>query len=148
MTAAPATDATGLSSRVRVELTGCPETPALAETPPRRDLSPAAWMYLRLAQAIAAFEKKLDAEHEVGLRLVNLGDNQVLRVEDLGYWSPDLLLFFGKGADGAPIQLMQHVSQVSFVLVAAKKPQPEAEPRRIGFDIMRKVEEAKAEAGK
>ena len=130
-----------LSASVRMQLTGCPETPALAEAPPKKDMSPAQWMYMRLGQAIAAFEKTLDAEHEVGFRLVSFADNQVLHIESLGYWSPDLVLFFGKNNEGRPMQLMQHVSQMSVLLVAAKKQSAEP-PRRIGFDILQNLEQA------
>lgn len=133
------TDPLGLSSSVRVSITGCPDTPALVEAQPK-DISPAQWMWARLAQSIAAFEKKLDADHEVGFRLVSFSEGQVFHAEDIGFWNPDLLLFFGHNEAGAPMQLIQHVSQVSVLLVAAKKPTAEP-PRRIGFDIMRKVEE-------
>ena len=139
-------DPLGLSSSVRVQITGCPDTPALVEAMPK-NASPAQWMYARIAQAIVAFEKQLDQEHEVGFRLVSFNDSQTMHVLDVGYWAPDLILFFGRSQDGAPMQLMQHVSQVSLLLVAARK-QTEEEPRRIGFDIMRKVEESAAEAEK
>ena len=135
-----AADPMGLSSSVRVQITGCPDTPALVEAMPA-GASPAQWMYARIAQAIVAFEKQLDAEHEVGFRLVSFNDAQTMHVLDVGYWAPDLILFFGRSHDGAPMQLMQHVTQVSLLLVAAKK-QTEEQPRRIGFDIMRKVEES------
>lgn len=131
-------DPMGLSSSVRVSITGCPDTPALAEAQPK-DISPAQWMYLRLAQAIAAFEKTLDAQHEVGFRLVSFGAGEVLHAEDLGYWAPDLILFFGRNASGARLQLIQHVSQVSVLLVEAPKPTAEP-PKRIGFDILKKAD--------
>jgi hypothetical protein len=132
-------DPLGLSSSVRVQITGCPDTPALIEARPK-NVSEAQWMFQRLAQAIVAFEKQLDAQHEVGFRLVSFNDNQVFHALDIGFWAPDLILFFGRGPDGAPMQLIQHVSQVSMLLVAARK-QTEEAPRRIGFEIMRKVEE-------
>ena len=132
-------DPMGLSSSVRVQITGCPDTPALVEAMPK-NASPAQWMYARIAQAIVAFEKQLDQQHEVGFRLVSFNDSQTMHVLDVGYWAPDLILFFGRAPDGAPMQLMQHVTQVSLLLVAARKASEE-EPRRIGFEIMRKVEE-------
>lgn len=135
-------DPQGLSTSVRVQITGCPQTPALVETQSKAG-SPALWMWQRLAQAVAAFEQKLDTNHEVGFRLVSFGEGQVFHAEDIGYWAPDMILFFGRNEQGAPMQLLQHVSQVSVLLVAAKK--IGAEPaRRIGFDILRKVEETKA----
>lgn len=136
-------DPVGLSSSVRVQITGCPDTPALVEAQPK-NISPAQWMYQRIAQAIVAFEKQLDAEHEVGFHLVSINGSQTMHVMDVGFWAPDLVLFFGRGEDGSPIQLMQHVTQVSLLLVAAKKGQPEQPPRRIGFDIMKRVEEGAA----
>lgn len=129
-----------LSSSVRMQITGCPETPALMEAP-QKDISPAQWMYQRLAQAIAAFEKTLDAQHEVAFNLVSGGGGQLLHADNLGYWAPDLILFFGRNDAGLPIQLIQHVTQVNLLLVAAKKQTPEA-PRRIGFDILKTVEDA------
>jgi hypothetical protein len=139
-------DPMGLSSSVRVQITGCPDTPALVEAMPK-NASPAQWMYARIAQAIVAFEKQLDQQHEVGFHLVNIAGDQTMHVLDVGYWAPDLILFFGRAADGSPMQLMQHVTQVSLLLVAARKPENE-EPRRIGFDILRRVEEsAKETAG-
>jgi len=139
-------DPIGLSSSVRIQITGCPDTPALVEAQPQ-GASPAQWMYARIAQAIVAFEKQLDREHEVGFHLVNIAGEQTMHVLDVGYWAPDLILFFGRAPDGSPMQLMQHVTQVSLLLVAAKKP-GEEEPRRIGFDILRKVEEAAAAPAK
>lgn len=134
-----AADPLKLSSSVRVQITGCPDTPALIEAQPP-NASPAQWMVQRIAQAIVAFEKTLDQEHEVGFHLVSINGSQTMHVLDVGFWAPDLIIFFGRGADGSPIQFMQHVSQVSLLLVAARKATEEP-PRRIGFDIMKRVEE-------
>ncbi len=131
-----------LSSSVRIQITGCPETPALVEAP-KKELSPAEWMYMRLAQAVAAFEKNLDNEHEVAFNLVSTGGGQMLHADNIGFWAPDLLVFMGRNEQGMPIQFFQHVSQVNMVLAAAKKLEPEA-PRRIGFDLLRSVEKAQA----
>jgi Family of unknown function (DUF6173) len=129
-----------LSSSVRMQITGCPETPALVEAP-KKELSPAEWMYMRLAQAVNAFEKNLDDEHEVAFHLVSTGGGQMLHADNIGFWAPDLLVFMGRNEQGLPIQLFQHVSQLNMVLAAAKKLEAEA-PRRIGFDLMRSVEKA------
>ncbi|NWG52692.1 MAG: hypothetical protein HXY28_03140 [Hydrogenophilaceae bacterium] len=133
-----------LSPAVRHEITE--GNPAAIEQPPIENLTPAQWAYMRLAQAIVAFEQKLDAEHEVGFHLVQFGGGQVFHAENLGYWAPDLLIFFGKNGLGDPIQLIQHVTQLNVLLVAAKKAEAEGAPRRIGFDILqdaRKVAEGK-----
>ena len=130
-----------LSSSVRLQITGCPDTPALVERPADR-ASPAQWMFQRLAQAIAAFEKDLDSEHEVAFSLVSAGGGQVLHADNVGYWDPELILFYGRNDAGLSVQLIQHVTQVNLLLVAAKKLAP-AEPKRIGFDILKAVHEGK-----
>jgi hypothetical protein len=43
-----------LSSSVRMQITGCPETPALMEAPSKKDISPAEWMHHRQAVEGAA----------------------------------------------------------------------------------------------
>ena len=136
-------DPMGLSTSVRMQLTGCPDTPALVEAR-QPNVSPAQWMYQRIAQAIVAFEKTLDSEHEVGFHLVSTSGGQTMHVLDVGFWAPDLVLFFGRSSEGAPIQLMQHVTQVNLMLVAAKKEAPEQAPNRIGFEIMKRVEASAA----
>jgi hypothetical protein len=136
-----------LSSSVRMQITGCPETPALMEAPSKKDISPAEWMHHRLAQAIAAFEKNLDDQHEVAFNLVSAEGGQMLHADNIGYWAPDLIVFMGRNDQGLPIQLFQHVSQVNMLLAAAKKQTPEA-PKRIGFEVLKAVEgAAAAEAG-
>jgi len=129
------------SPSVQREIAGA--APPEAQSP--QDMTPAQWAYMRLAQAIVAFEKKLDSEHEVGFHLVQFGGGQVFHAENLGYWAPDLLIFFGKNGLGDPIQLIQHVSQLNVLLVASKKADSEDAPRRIGFDIMQDAQKTAPE---
>jgi hypothetical protein len=115
--------------------------------PAARDLRgccPAEWMYARIAKSIAAFEKKLNADQEVALRLVNFGQGETFHINDMGFWEPDLIHFHGRNAAGFPVVMIQHISQVNVLLVAA--PKQRAEPVRIGFQIVRKLEEGKAGA--
>lgn len=128
-----------VSISVRKALTDCPQTPAKVEAP-LENISPAQWAYMRLAQAITAFEQKLDGEHEVGFHLVQFGDGQVFHAENLGFWAPDWVIFFGRNGLGDPIQLMQHVTQLNVLLVASKKREAGGTARRIGFDIMQDAE--------
>ncbi|WP_367892359.1 DUF6173 family protein [Bacteroides caecimuris] len=43
--------------------------------------------------------------------------------------------FGGRDNSGKPLKLIQHVSQLDFLLTVASKPVPEASKRRIGFVI-------------
>lgn len=101
-------------------------------------------MYERIAKSIAAFEKNLDAEHEVALRLVSFGANEAFHISDMGFWEPDLIHFRGRNAAGHPVVMIQHISQVNVLLVAA--PKQTREPTRIGFHIVKKLEDGHAGA--
>jgi hypothetical protein len=93
--------------------------------------NPARWMFERLATYIKQFESRLDQEHEVGARLVSFGANLTFHIEDMGYFGPDMIVFYGKKDSGEPVQLVQHTSQLSVLLVAVRK--QDASARRIGF---------------
>nr|BDD43637.1 hypothetical protein 6 [Bacillaceae bacterium] len=89
--------------------------------------------YKRLVEMINDFNNNLDDEHEVGMRLVSFGQSVQFHVEDLGYYDPSLIRFYGRTEDGSNIELIQHVSQISFLLMAVKKLDPDAPKRQIGF---------------
>lgn len=52
-------------------------------------------------------------------------------IEDMGFFGPDMIVFYGKNDNGEAVQLIQHTSRLSVLLVGVRK---QAErPRRIGF---------------
>ena len=87
----------------------------------------------RLINWINDFHKGLDENHEVGARLVNFGQAVTFHIEDIGYWNPSLISFSGKNEQGESVELIQHVSQISILLVAMKRENIEAPKRPIGF---------------
>jgi len=105
---------------------------------PPKSLNPAKWMRERIVSSINDFEKELDSAHEVAARLVSFGSEVTFHIEDVGYWGPDMIIFHGVMSDGKRVQLMQHVSQLSVLLVAADKIHEKA--RRIGFDLTEKMD--------
>ena len=72
------------------------------------------------------------------------GDVGTLRIHGMGYFSPDMITFYGEDPGGAKTQLVQHVSQLNVMLVSAPKVDAEAEPQRIGFRLARKLDEKTA----
>jgi hypothetical protein len=106
--------------------------------PPLPD-PPAKWMYERVARQIIDFEKELSPDQEIGGRFVAAPREGVFHIEDLGYWGPDMLIFYGKDADGRPIQLMQHYSQLSVLLCVVPKEKETA--RRIGFVLLERLKD-------
>lgn len=105
--------------------------PANLPRPQDHAENPARWMFERLATYIKQFESRLDDEHEIGARLVSFGANLTFHIEDMGYFGPDMVVFYGTNDKGEPLQLIQHTSQLSVLLVAVRKQQER--PRRIGF---------------
>lgn len=93
--------------------------------------NPAKWTHERLGEYIYRFEERLDEDHEVGARLVSFGSEVTFHIEDMDFWGPDIITFHGVNSDGARVQLIQHVTQLSVLLVAMKKSGEKA--RRIGF---------------
>jgi hypothetical protein len=98
--------------------------------------------YQRLTEWIANFDKELDQEHEVGVRLVCFGQAVTFHLEGLGYWNPSLISFSGVSPDGDPVELIQHVSQISILLTKMKRKDPEKPKRPIGF-----IQPSEPEAG-
>src|SRR5882672_308814 len=96
-------------------LTGLTSLTARLRVP--RPHNPAESMYERIVRSIAEFEEGLDESQEIGLRLVNFG-SETFHIEDVGFWGMDLLKFYGRNSQGKPIELLQHISQISILLVA------------------------------
>lgn len=90
-------------------------------------------IFNELIQRIQTFESELDQEHEVGMQLVSFGQSTQFSVSRLGYTDPSIIWFEGFLADGSTVELVQHVSQISFLMVALKREDPEQPKAPIGF---------------
>lgn len=99
----------------------------------RIDQNLASEFYNRLRLWIEEYESSLDSEHEVGARLVNFGQSIVFHLESIGYWNPSLISFSGTSETGEPVQLIQHVSQISVLLMKLPKKDPNLPKKVIGF---------------
>jgi len=82
---------------------------------------------------IAEFDERLDDAHEVGLRLVSFGQAITFHVEEIGFDNPSLIVFSGTTEVGQPVTLVQHVSQISFLLTSLKRQNPDEPKRHFGF---------------
>lgn len=102
----------------------------------RLDAELASAFYKRLSDYVISFEKELKPDEEVGLRLVSFGETVSIHVEDIGYSNPSLICFYGTNEHGKNMQLIQHVSQISFLLTAVPRIDPSRE--RIGFTLQQK----------
>lgn len=89
--------------------------------------------YEKLVEMIREFDVKLAESEEVGMRLVSFGQTVEFHVQDIGYYDPSLIRFFGVTDDGDKIELIQHVSQISFLLMAVNRLNPKEPKKKIGF---------------
>jgi len=87
----------------------------------------------RLIEWINKFDKSLEQEFEVGVRLVNFGQSVTFHLQDIGYWNPSLISFSGHTEQGEPVELIQHVSQISILLLKVKRQDLSKPKRPIGF---------------
>jgi hypothetical protein len=88
----------------------------------------------RLQKMIEDFDRSLDKDYDVGVQLVSFGQALIFRLDNIGYWNPSLISFSGSTTDSnAPVKLIQHVSQISVLLMRLKRSDPEAPKRPIGF---------------
>ncbi|WP_323765658.1 DUF6173 family protein [Marinovum sp.] len=103
--------------------------------------SAAEWAYERLVLYIRDFEADLDNAHEVAMGFTG-SQAGVMRIEGMGFFDPDILTFYGTDPQGGRSQLVQHVSQLNVMLRALPKLVETEAPRRIGFRLAQKLEDA------
>jgi hypothetical protein len=110
------------------------------------DSNLASEFYSRLQSWITQFDESLDNEHEVGVRLVSFGQSVQFHLHSISYWNPSLISFTGTADTGEPIQLIQHVSQISILLMKVARQNPSQPKQKIGFTAGdRQTEEANGE---
>ena len=87
---------------------------------------------------ILEFQESLDNEHDVGLMLTNFGSTMVMQVTEIGYEESVLMIFKGF-VNGRESTLIQHVSQLNFLLTSVEKP-IDVPKRKIGFTVIQDEE--------
>ena len=85
-----------------------------------------------LKTEIREFESGLDDEHEVAVQLASFGHSVLMLVEEIGYANPSTLFFYGT-VNNQKATLIQHISQLNFLLMSVEKADPSKPPHRIGF---------------
>lgn len=89
-------------------------------------------MYGRLVEIINDFESTLPETMQAAGRLVSFG-NVTFCIDDIGYWNPDVIVFFGTLPDGSSVELVQHTSQLNLLLTAVERLDRSKPRRKIGF---------------
>ena len=82
-------------------------------------------------EEIADFEATLDAHHEIGMPVVGGPAGLCVHVREVYRFGTDKLVFVGIDGDQRPVRLVQHLSQLNLLMLAAPKLGSTA--ARIGF---------------
>ena len=101
-------------------------------SPIPRDYKQADYQYEVIMRRIKGFEDELDNEHEVAVQLASFGKDILLSITEIEYSNPSTIVFHGY-VEGEKATLIQHMSMLSFLLIATKKKEPTKPARRIGF---------------
>jgi hypothetical protein len=54
-------------------------------------------------------------------------------VKEIDYSGYNLICFYGEHTNGKPLELIQHIQQLNFLLMVVSKVEPEVPKRKIGF---------------
>jgi hypothetical protein len=87
-----------------------------------------------LYKEIQTFDNELGEDFEVGVKLVSFGQTVVFAVHTIEYQNPSLIIFQGNNPeDSSPIKLIQHVTQINFLLTSLLRKEKEKPKQPIGF---------------
>ncbi len=89
-------------------------------------------VFNHLLARVKEFQANLPAHHELGIQLANYGGERALHVRGMGFRNPNIIEFYGLLDGDRQVTVVQHVSQLNFLLIAVP-PVAEQEPYRIGF---------------
>lgn len=118
--------------------------PKMPEIPPMRSLvvenieaNYASEFHQQLQKWISDFDASLDNEHQVGVRIVSFGPNVTIRLKSFGFSNPSLVIFSGWLETGEPVELIQHVTQISVLVIKMRRIDPSEPKKPIGFHVCR-----------
>lgn len=89
----------------------------------------------QLLEEIREFDAQLDSAVEVGAWLAQFAAVGVVHIRAVSYRQPHMIVFLGELEDGHQVRLVQHLSQLNCLLVAAKRASPETPKEPIGFPV-------------
>jgi hypothetical protein len=104
------------------------------EVPELVNYNDAQWQFKAICEQMKKFQDELDDDHEIALKLTSFGQSITMNVTDIDYEDPCLIYYYGYVGEKYS-QLIQHVSQINFLMMAVPKADPSKAARRvtIGF---------------
>lgn len=109
------------------------ELPEIPQLPPPSD-DDAATIADQVVAIVNAYNRTLNHDQEVGLMLTSFGQTVTVNITRIGYVGTKLILFSGfLTSNNAPVELLQHVTQLNFLLVSLRRENSQEEKKHIGF---------------
>jgi len=87
----------------------------------------------KIHTAITDFQSQLPDDEDVALSIVQFGSNTTILVYSIGYIGNNLIVFYGEDSQDTPMELIQHISQLNFLITTIPQT-PDAPKRKIGFE--------------
>ena len=84
-------------------------------------------------EEIRDYQNNLPDTEDVAMSIVQFNQSITIFVKEIGYIGYNLVCFHGEDTSGKPLELIQHVQQLNFLLMVVQKPKPEVPKRKIGF---------------
>lgn len=85
----------------------------------------------RIMQPIKDFESSLDNNHDM---IIYFGSFGPMTIETIDFTNSDFICFHGY-SKGEKAQIIQHISQVNFMLLSAPRSEPNKPKKPIGFNL-------------
>lgn len=73
--------------------------------------------YKQLVDWINKFDENLGNDHEVGMKYISFSQTYEFHLSQIHYCHPSLIIFKGTTLENEDVELIQHVNQVSILLV-------------------------------
>ena len=86
-----------------------------------------------LYEEIREYQNKLPDTEDVAMSIVQFNQSIIILVKEIGYIGYNLVCFHGEDTSGKPLELIQHVQQLNFLLMVVPKPEIEIPKRTIDF---------------
>lgn len=91
----------------------------------------AAEIFEHLMERLKDFQNELHANEEIAIQLANYGMAAEIHIREVSFKNPNIIEFTGLNGDKNRVTLIQHISQLNFLLVATTP--LEENSYRIGF---------------
>lgn len=88
---------------------------------------------MHLYNEVQRYQANLPDDQDVAMMLTQFNESVQVLVKGIGYSGYNLVCFHGEDNNGKPLELIQHVQQLNFLLTVVSKPEPETPKRQIGF---------------